>query len=72
MTESSYGGGGEGFVRASPLGDGGSRVHAEWGNSDAHGAQKPLLLLFHHGPMNLLFSRMWTSALNRYAMEDGR
>lgn len=69
VTESSYGGGGEGFVRISPLGDGGSRVHAEWGTSDAR-TQKPLLFLIHHGPMSLLISRMWTAALDRYASQD--
>lgn len=39
VTKSSYGGGGEGFVRISPLGDGGSRFHAEWGNTNAPGCR---------------------------------
>ena len=71
VTESSYGGGGEGFVRILPLGDGGCRVHAEWDNTNAPWVQKPLLFLVHHGPMSRLVSRMWASALNRYALEEG-
>jgi hypothetical protein len=49
VTESSYGGGGDGFVRISPLGDGGSRVHAEWGNTIAPWVQRLLLFLVHRG-----------------------
>ena len=71
VTESSYGGGGEGFARISPLDGGGSRVHVEWGASDAR-TQKLLLFLIHHGPMNLLISRLWAAALDRYAGEDNR
>lgn len=69
VTESSYGGGGEGFVRISPLATGGSRVHAEWGNSDPR-TQKLLLFLLKHIPMSLLVSRMWTAALDRHASQD--
>lgn len=72
VTESSYGGGGDGFVRISPLGDGGSRVHAEWGNTKRPWVQRPLLFLVYLGPMSRLVSRMWASALNRYALEGGR
>ncbi|GAA3509237.1 hypothetical protein [Georgenia daeguensis] len=72
VTQSSYGGGGEGFVRTSPLGDGGSRVHAEWSYSGARWTQRPLLFLLQQRPMVVLISRMWTSAFNRYALEDGR
>jgi hypothetical protein len=72
VTESSYGGGGEGVVRASPLADGGSRVHAEWSYSDARRSQKPLLFLLQQRPMVVLISRTWISALDRYAIEDGR
>lgn len=73
VTESSYGGGGGGFVRISPRDDdGGSRVHAEWGATNASWVQRPLVFLVNHGPMGVLISRMWTSALNRYAIEEGR
>lgn len=71
VIESSYGGGGEGFVRISPLGDGGSLVHAEWSATDAR-TQKLLLFLIHHGPMSLLISRLWAAALDRYAGEANR
>ena len=70
VTESSYGGGGDGFVRVAPREGGGSSVHAEWGYADAR-RQKLLLSLIQHGPMSVLVSRMWASALNRYATEDG-
>jgi hypothetical protein len=69
VTDSSYGGGGEGFVRITPREGGGSSVHAEWSAVNAR-RQKPLLFLIHHGPMRMLISRMWASALNRYARED--
>jgi hypothetical protein len=71
FTESSYGGGGEGLVRIAPREDGGSSVHAEWRTANAR-RQKPLLFLVHHGPMGLLIARMWTSTLDRFAIEDGR
>ena len=71
FTESSYGGGGEGLVRIAPRADGGSSVHAEWRTANAR-RQKPLLFLVDHGPMSVLISRMWTSALNRFAVEEGR
>jgi len=70
VTESSYGGGGDGFVRVAPREGGGSRVHAEWRNADAR-RQKVLLWLIQHGPVHLLVSRLWTEALDRYASEDG-
>src|SRR5829696_7398521 len=34
VVESSYGGGGEGLVRVTPRNDGGSRLHAEWVNTE--------------------------------------
>ena len=71
VTESSYGGGGEGLVRIAPREDGGSSVHAEWRTGDAR-SQKALLFLVNHGPMSVLVARMWTSALDRFAIEDGR
>ena len=74
VTESSYGsgGGGAGLIRISPLAGGGSRVHAEWDYGDARRSHRPVLFLLQHRPMVRLISRMWTSALNRYALEDGR
>lgn len=75
VTESSYGGaagGGAGLVRTSPLADGGSRVHAEWDYGHARRSQRPLLFLLQHRPLVRLISRTWTSALDRYALEDGR
>jgi len=68
ITESSYGGGGDGFVRILPREGGGSRVHAAWGYTDAR-RQRLLLLLVKHGPLGGLVSRMWASALDRYAAE---
>ncbi len=71
VTESSYGGGGAGFVRVSPRDAGGSRVHAEWSATGAR-RQRPLLLLVNHGPFGVLIARMWTAALDRYATDEGR
>lgn len=71
VTESSYGGSGQGVVRAEPLEGGGSRVRAEWDYTGARRAQRPLLLLIEHGPLRLLISRMWAAALDRFAEEDG-
>ncbi|MFI5898064.1 SRPBCC family protein [Actinoplanes sp. NPDC051513] len=70
VTESSYGGGGDGFVRIAARDGGGSRVHAEWTSTGARRSQKPLLFLLHHGPMHRLIARMWTSTLDRYARES--
>lgn len=69
VTESSYGGGGEGFVRITPREGGGSSVHAEWSAVNAR-RRKPLLFVIHHGPMRMVISRMWVSALNRYGSEE--
>ncbi|GIJ56931.1 SRPBCC family protein [Virgisporangium aurantiacum] len=69
VVESSYGGGGEGVVRVTPRGDGGSLVHAEWGNT-APRRQKALLFLLHLVP-NRMIARMWASALDRYALSQG-
>jgi hypothetical protein len=44
-------------------------VHAEWGYADAR-RQRLLLSLIQHGPMSVLVSRMWASALNQFALED--
>lgn len=69
IIDSSYGGGGEGFVQAAPLAGGGSRVHAEWTYVNAR-RQRLLLALVKHGPVSLLVSRMWTSSLDEYALHD--
>src|SRR5690349_11081476 len=45
VVESSYGGGGEGVVRAAPRDGGGSRVHAEWTYTEPT-RQKAMLALF--------------------------
>lgn len=72
VEESSYGGAGEGAFRIAPRDDGGSRLQVEWDNTDAaHLWQKLLLALIHRGPMGRIVSRMWASALDRYARSDG-
>lgn len=71
VTDSSYGGGGDGAVRIAPDGSGGSRLRAEWDAPGARPLLKPVLFLIHHGPLPLLIRRMWASALDRYAEEHG-
>lgn len=66
IQESSYGGTGRGAVRIEPLGSG-SRLRVEYDNTGARPLQRPLLLLLHRGPMGRILSRLWTSALDRYA-----
>lgn len=66
VVESSYGGGGEGFVRVGPRTGGGSRVHAEWVNTEPR-RQKLMLFLLHLVPDQVL-ARMWAAALDRYAL----
>lgn len=68
VLDSSYGGDGEGFVRIAPAGGGGSRVHAEWTSTNAR-SQKTMLFLLHRAPFSRLVSRLWASALDRYARE---
>jgi hypothetical protein len=69
VEESSYGGGGEGLVRAERVANGGSRVHATW-TSTAATRQRLLLLLVHRGPVDRLIVRQWTSVLDDYARAD--
>ena len=69
VVESSYGGGGEGVVRVAPGENGGSRLHAEWVNTEPR-RQKAMLFLLHRLPMNRVISRMWASALDRYALSQ--
>jgi len=54
-------------VEIAPADAGGSRVHMEWANTGAGPMHRPLLFLLHNGPMGRLISRMWASALDRYA-----
>ncbi len=71
VEESSYGGTGEGLVRIAPGDRGGSRLHVEWENTGVRPLQKPLIYVLHHGPMGRVISRMWRSALDRYAQSEG-
>lgn len=66
VVESSYGGGGQGVVRIEARDGGGSRVHAEWNNTEPR-RQKLLLLLLHVVPDRMI-ARMWAAALDRYAL----
>ncbi|WP_157441865.1 SRPBCC family protein [Actinoplanes awajinensis] len=66
VVESSYGGGGQGFVRIVPRDGGGSRVHAEWSNTEPR-RQKLLLILLHLVPGRMI-AQMWAAALDRYAI----
>jgi hypothetical protein len=68
VVESSYGGHGAGSVLVTPRNDGGSRLHVEWDYTDV-GRQrdKVMLLLIQHWPLSRMISRMWASALDRYA-----
>jgi hypothetical protein len=66
VVESSYGGGGQGFVRIVLRDGGGSRLHAEWVNTKPR-RQKLMLLLLHLVPDRMI-ARMWATALDRYAL----
>jgi hypothetical protein len=68
VAESSYGGGGHGFVRVAPRNGAGSRLHAEWDNTEPQ-RQKLMLLLLHLVP-NRVIARMWAAALDRYALSQ--
>ena len=71
VEESSYGGHGTGSVRIAPTGDGGSRLHVEWNYTDiSRTRDKLILFLIQRSPMSRMLSRMWASALNRYAQSD--
>jgi len=60
------GGGGQGFVRITPRDGGGSRLHAEWVNTEPR-RQKLMLILLHLVPDRMV-ARMWAAALDRYAL----
>jgi len=71
VDESSYGGHGTGSVRIAPADDGGSRLHVEWDYTDiSRRRDKVMLFLIQRFPMSHLISRMWASALDRYAQSD--
>lgn len=71
VEESSYGGHGAGSVRIAPTDDGGSRLHVEWNYTDiSRTRDKLMLLLIQRFPISRMISRMWASALNRYAQSD--
>jgi hypothetical protein len=68
VVECSWGGDGDGFVRIAPADGGGSRVHAEWTNTNPR-RQRLSLFLMNHLPLNRMLSRMWTFTLDRHAAE---
>jgi hypothetical protein len=71
VEESSYGGHGTGSIRIGPTGDGGSRLDVEWSYTDiSRSRDKLMLFLIQRFPMSRMISRMWTSALDRYAQSD--
>jgi hypothetical protein len=71
VEESSYGGHGTGSVRIAPNADGGSRLHVVWDYTGVSRTRDKLMLaLIQRFPMRTMISRMWTSALNRYAQSD--
>lgn len=73
IVESSYGGHGTGLVRIAPTGDGGSRLNVEWHYTDVTRRRDKIMLpLIQRFPMSLLISRMWVSALDRYAASQGQ
>jgi hypothetical protein len=68
VVESSYRGGGQGLVRIAPRDGRGSQLHAEWVNTEPR-RQKLMLYLLHLVP-NRVIARMWTAALDRYALSQ--
>jgi uncharacterized protein YndB with AHSA1/START domain len=72
VEESSYGGHGTGSVRIAPTDDGGSRLHVHWNYTDiSRRRDKLMLFLIQRFPMRRVISRMWVSALDRYARDPG-
>ena len=69
VTDSSYGGGGEGVVRAAPRAGGGSLVHAEWTSTGIR-RQRLLLLVVHHTGLHRMIERQWRATLDEYAAAD--
>ncbi|WP_299441707.1 hypothetical protein [uncultured Phycicoccus sp.] len=70
VTEASYGGGGEGVVRATPRPGGGSLVHAEWTSTGIR-RQRGLIFVVHHTPLHRMIRRQWTPTLDELADEPG-
>lgn len=71
IEESSYRGHGTGSVQVAPTDDGGSRLHVDWNYTDvSRSRDKLMLFLIQSFPMSRLISRMWVSALDRYARSD--
>ncbi|TNM49517.1 hypothetical protein FHP29_01290 [Nocardioides albidus] len=68
VEECSWGGSGEGSVRATPTDGGGSRVEAEWTYTGAtRRRDKMLLPMIGSAPMRAIIARGWTQALDRFA-----
>lgn len=70
FTETSYGGGGDGFVRVRPHPSGGSHVHAEWTSVPIR-RQRLALFLVHHTPVHRMIRRQWTTTFDEYAASAG-
>ena len=71
VLDCSWGGAGDGSVRAVPEGDG-SRVHAEWTYTGAtRRRDKVGLALIGRFPVRTFIVREWRRALDRYARADG-
>lgn len=69
VTDASYGGGGDGWVRAAPDVAGGSRVRAGWTSTDVR-RQRVVILLVHHTPLHRLVQRQWGATLDEYAARE--
>ena len=71
VEESSYGGHGKGSVQIAPSDARGSRLQVEWNYTDiSRTRDKLMLFLIQRFPMSRMISRMWVSALDRYAQSD--
>jgi hypothetical protein len=70
FTETSYGGGGDGLVRATPRPGGGSRVHAQWTSTGIR-RQRALLFVVHHTVLHRMIQRQWAATLDELAATDG-
>jgi hypothetical protein len=70
FTETSYAGGGDGFVRAVALAGGGSRVHAEWTSTPVR-RQRVLLFVVHHTLLHRMIQRQWGPTLDAFARAEG-
>jgi Polyketide cyclase / dehydrase and lipid transport len=65
--ETNHGDPGEGFIRITPHGAGGSRLHVEWGAHPVRLRDKVALFVLHH-TMNGVIARMWRKELDRFAL----